>query len=403
MMTRTHHAGADGPARCSSCIGPVLMALIACTAWLAGCDTTPANTLFDEAPPLRDDPVVTAVEPSSGALAGIGTVTILGENFSTTPSENLVYFDDVRAEVLSASPTELVVETPRLPRSDIQIRVNVIGAEHFSNSVTYALESAVEEVGGVADFEESFAIATDEDHNLYVSLFANNASVGIKRILPDGTREDYISSTFKWDALAMKEGRLYGVRNVRAVFRFPEGGGDQEVWAVADDRSARFTELAVDQEGDVWVGGTGGNLYRIDESGRPEPVPMEGPVTGLAAHGGAIYAARTEEGISSVWRFPVTAGGLETGEKLLDLPPGVRAQSLAAARDGSLFVGTDADDPLVLIEADGTADTFYEGLLEPPAFSLAWGEGPNLFMSRTDLPGSPSTIIRINTQRDGPN
>ncbi len=404
MMTNTTYTSAGG--RLSAARLTLVIALLASTAWIGGCDTTPGDTLYDDAPQFRADPVVTAVEPEGSSLAGIGTITIRGENFSSNPSENLVYFDGVRAEVVSASPTELVVRSPNVPGEDVEVRLTVIGAEHFADTVTYVLTSAIEEVGGVADFEESFAIATDQEGNVYVSLFANNASVGIKRIPPDGMREDYIPTTFKWDALAMKDDRLYGVRNVRAVFRFPEGGGDQEVWAVAEDRSARFTELTVDGDGNVWVGGSGGHVYRIDEAGAMEAFAVEGTVTALAAHEGTLYAARTLDGVSTVWSHSLEGGVLGAGVQLLalsDIGAGVTALSLAVAQDGSVFVGTNADDPLVLVEPDGTSDTFYPGLLDPPAFSLAWGDGVHLYMSRPDLASAPSRMLRINTQRQGPN
>jgi hypothetical protein len=55
-------------------------------------------------------PTITSVFPSSGPVGS--QVTISGRNFSTVPSENLVRFGSVKANVVSASATQLVVTVP---------------------------------------------------------------------------------------------------------------------------------------------------------------------------------------------------------------------------------------------------------------------------------------------------
>jgi hypothetical protein len=373
--------------------------------FLLGCDTGPAETLFDPDRPFRPDPVISAVEPSNSSLAGVGTITIMGENFSPNPEENLVYFGNRRVTVVEASETQLTVQPPPEPGENLDLRVNVIGAEQFSNTTDYTLLAAVEEFGGVGDFEESSAIVTDEEGNVYVSMFASNASAGIQRISPDGTREPYIDTPFRWDALQVgDDGTVYGVRNVRAIFRFAPGGGAQEVWAVAPNTADRFVAMAQD-EAFIWVAGFGGSIYRVDAGGVLENFSVEGDVRALVIHEDFLYAATTQNGTSSVVRFPVDNGELGASETFFDVTefagPGVEALSLAATEEGALFVGTDGDDPLMLVEPDGSGDVFYPGLMDPPAFSLAWGEGSTLYMSRTDVVGMPSRIIKINTQREG--
>ena len=59
---------------------------------------------------LQSIPAITDFNPKSGA---IGTsVTITGTNFDPTPSNNIVYFGAVRAQVVSSSSTSLVVTAP---------------------------------------------------------------------------------------------------------------------------------------------------------------------------------------------------------------------------------------------------------------------------------------------------
>jgi hypothetical protein len=56
-------------------------------------------------------PVLLSFSPQSGRAGA--AVIITGENFSSVPAENIVFFGSVRAEVVSASPTQLSVIIPQ--------------------------------------------------------------------------------------------------------------------------------------------------------------------------------------------------------------------------------------------------------------------------------------------------
>jgi gliding motility-associated-like protein len=57
-------------------------------------------------------PTVTSISPSLG-VPNSTTVTITGTNFDSTPSQNIVFFNGVRATPLSASATQLTVKVPQ--------------------------------------------------------------------------------------------------------------------------------------------------------------------------------------------------------------------------------------------------------------------------------------------------
>jgi hypothetical protein len=389
--------------------GAGLTLLLAALVLVIGCDTS-GTSIYDEDPALRPDPQVSGIEPPNSAFAGVGTVTINGSNFSSVPDSNLVYFDGTQALVLEASPSRLVVESPNLPKEGIRVKVAVVGAENFSNEVSYTLEAAVEEFGGVADFEEPFAMTSDAEGNLYVSMFANGASVGIQQVTPDGTRSAFIDSDFPWNALAFKDdGYIYGVRGVRAVFRFPIDGGPRENWAILSDNSARLQALAFDDAGNAWTAGRGTEtIYRIDpvDDVSADNIATFGfapDVRALAVFDGALYAAGTDEQGGGVWRIPISGDALGTPERFFSFPESagpVEPLALAFAANGDLFVGTDVDDPVWLVMPDGTGAPYFPGLLTPPARSLAWGTGTNLFMSQGDSEAAEGRIIRISAQRE---
>ena len=91
-----------------------LLVLILFIALFSNCGEDPTPSLFDPDAPQGATPQIAEIIPAGSTLSGIGQVTIKGQNFSTVPAENFVFFNDVRAEVVSASTTELTVKTPIL-------------------------------------------------------------------------------------------------------------------------------------------------------------------------------------------------------------------------------------------------------------------------------------------------
>ncbi|BAU52453.1 FG-GAP-like repeat-containing protein [Mucilaginibacter gotjawali] len=59
---------------------------------------------------LAQVPVITSFSPASGPVGS--TVTIVGNNFNTTPSANVVYFGAAKATVTSATKSQLTVTVP---------------------------------------------------------------------------------------------------------------------------------------------------------------------------------------------------------------------------------------------------------------------------------------------------
>jgi hypothetical protein len=394
---------------------------------LTGCDTNADDSLYDPDLPSVQDPQITDVLPGADevVLAGIDVVTILGTNFSATADENLVYFDEVRAEVIEASPTELRVRAPNLPSPDLEVRVAVLGAENFSNGVSYRLVPAVEQFGDISPTEEPTGLGSDDLGNAYVSLFNEGDPEGIKRITPEGERSDYFATTFPWSDLAIgPDGALYGVRGVQAVFRLPEGGS-QEVWQVVAS-SARLGSLAFGPDGTLWSGSREGNAYRVAADGESfEEFILPGTIQDLVVFGGALYVAVTQEGEGSrVLRLPIDGeGDLGEAETYVDVSATFEAEALALAfaQDGTLFIGTNSGgfteveqrNPIIMVTPGGSAEVLYPGVLGPEETatsvrvrSFAWGPETGLYaVRRFETRGQVTDIffdlVRIETRRQG--
>ena len=380
---------------------------------LAGCDTE-GTSLYDPDRPVLPDPVVQDVSPTGSALAGIDVLTITGQNFSATLEQNLVYFGSVRGTMLEATPTMLRVVAPNTPGDDVSVRVAVIGAENYSNAVSYDLINAAAPIGGIAQSEEVFGIAPDGAGGAFVSVFREGSSAGIQRLAPDGSRSLYFDTTFPWSGLAFNtDGVLYGVRGARAIFALPEGGS-QQVFAVAPN-GFTFNAITTDADGNVWVGGdnTGGPgaraIYKIDPAGELTAFPFEARVRDMIVYDGFLWAVgRAASGAAKVWRFPLSGGALGAAEEVVTVFQNETntAFALAASADGALFIGTDAADPLLVYE-NGALSPLYPGILTAPATGLAWGEGSGLYLVRGRVVGPGGDVvvlpnlIRVETRRTG--
>ncbi|RYC67509.1 MULTISPECIES: IPT/TIG domain-containing protein [Spirosoma] len=106
-------------------IAGVFVAVSACTN-----DETPA--------PVTS---ITSISPTSAPVGS--TIVITGTNFNTTPASNSVTFGTVPAQVVSATPTQLVVTVPANPGNPISVAANGQTAQ-FSGQFSLANKPVVE-------------------------------------------------------------------------------------------------------------------------------------------------------------------------------------------------------------------------------------------------------------------
>jgi len=384
----------------ASVIGCVLAFLIVSS----GCDSGTAPSLYDPDRSSISDPMIETVLPAGSALAGVDVITITGTNFSTQPSENLVYFGTDRGNVLEASATQLQIFAPNSPQPELQLRMSVVGAENFSNSVSYGLDAPFIEFGDVKDFEDIYGIATDDAGNLYASLVAFDLAVGIIQINPDGERSDYITSTFPWTDIEFgPDNTLYAVRSVRALFSVPKDGTNLAVFAVIPNSATRLNSIAIDSDDRVWTSGTNADIYRINPDKSIHTYDFEPDVRDLVLFGDHLYVAGVQGDRGMIWRFPVDASGdLGAAEDVYDFESSdVTPYALAFSEDGHLYVGVDDTDPVLLINPDGDGEILYPNVLMQPARKFTWGLEDQLFAATNSSDTFPSGVIRIKTRRIG--
>ncbi len=383
---------------------------------VVACETPESASLFDEDYNKGTTPVISAVSPEGGYFAGFEEVTISGSNFTANTTELFVYFNNVRAEIVSASPSQIVVKTPNLVADSIGIKVGVLGVEAFSNSVKYRLQALFRTAVSFPDNENPWAAGYDSDNNYYVSYDASGAPAGVKKVASDG--ETVINPAFgtaqSWFFRSVKvgpDGSVYMVRGgaVPFVYRIDPSGGTPSTWGRGIGRTE---DITIDEAGNVWSGGTNeGNasnarLNRISPAGAVVRFPFDATIYALDYFDGHIYVAGTKENVSYVWKVELLAdlvpGPEQVVANLTEAGGEGRPTAIAVAADGTVFVGMNETKPLYQVTPSGQVSQMYPGIIPGTILKMEYLDGTqNLLMTLLPTTGN-NRVISLNVQKDAP-
>lgn len=378
------------------------------------CEEDTPGSLFDPDERGNPAPEITAVDPPDGSLAGVGIVTITGNNFSPILHQNMVYIGTRAAHVLEASETQLVVRAPNEIGDTLRLRVAVAGAIAFSNEIVYSLEPAIELHGTLTDAQTPWAIAADIDGNVYVSISRAGASDGVQKVKADGTLEEYVPPRIpRYDGMKFgPDGSLYLVRNLRLIARVPPGGGTEENWLPLRV-GTRFVDMDFDEHGYLWVVGHNDAIFRVDVGDQSvDEFPFNADIRSVRYFDGYLYVSAVKDvngsTTSGIWRFAVdNASNLGEQELYFHFSEqygsnNAIALAITFSADGYMYVGTNGPDGIIVVNPGGDGwESLYPGLILPTGMIFAWGDGPNLYYTRGETGNNDQALIRINTQREG--
>jgi hypothetical protein len=356
--------------------------------FVSGCDNPKTGSLFDPNAAYRPQPTIASVSPTGSAFAGMDSVLITGANFSTVLAENSVLFNTTAATLVGATATQITLIAPLVPADSVALRVSVSGSDKFSNTFQYKLVAGIAAFGSLGSSELGSALATDATGNLYAGFSAASVEAGILKITPAGVRSSYAPGTAgvaAWSGFKMGPGGyIYGVRNVRAIYRYAPGGGSSAaLWTQVVGTT--FTDFDFDQSGNMWVGGNNSNIYRIAQDKTVTPFPFVGFVHSLRVYNGYLYfSAKTDAG-EKVWRAQISVSGLGTPEIYFDFASAYPTNvplAITFSSDGILYIGTDSPDGLVVVNPNKTYSApfaAYKSIYSPAFLSLAWGATNDLY------------------------
>lgn len=388
---------------------------------LIHCAKEPTPSLYGLKPSyeVKPDPTITAVEPASGAFAGIDMVTIKGTNFD--PSEDYkhtrVYFEGKKAQIVSMTSTEINVMAPVLAGDSLTIKVQVDGAQLFGIFTPYKLEFAEIEYGGITGAYDAYGIACDNNENLYVSL----AEGKVLKVTPDGEQIDYITQdqgvTGFFKTMKMGPGGVIYASRTRYLYQIAAGGDS----LTRTKMKKAINDFDFDANLNIYyVTKFASYLVKPDMSESKVASYSHVIMSSCRVYDGYLYVAGLYNGADTshvkkgIWRHKILDDG-QLGEQELVFDwhkyyswAGAGVPSILAitfAEDGDLYVGadsTDISDAITVIHPDAegkylpeNAEPLYDVVLMPPATSFCWGSDQYLYVNRRSNSNDLKRIIRV--------
>lgn len=396
--------------------------LFSVATWFTGCNESVEPSLY---PPDRESapqPVIHALLPPDSTFAGVGTMTIQGENFYPKQpynDYNQVWFNKVKADIQSMTETEIIIATPNLIADSIQVKIAVWRAELFSEPVLYKLKAAVDTTFGRLDdypkVYQAYGIASDANNNVYVScqVYATPNFGQILKITPDGESTVFVQKTSFLRANAMKMGpqnKLYVAMSAGRVkqIRTIDESGTEEAFANIPKIPR---DLDFDINGNLWVVGQT-SLYRVLNDGTvEEKMTYSIDLKSVRVYEGYLYVAGADESLSEqkILRYQINNDGSLGSEELVldaaaqDWLSGVMITAITFSANGEMYLGTDGyPDALFLFDPlTNQHEVVYPGLIIPKIHALNWGEGKFLFATQQSTKDNTSNVIKIDLNKFG--
>lgn len=357
----------------------------------SGCAEDPQESIWDPNFETDPQPIIERIEPADSAYAAIDEITIYGENFSSNPEYNQVWFDKTKLELISSSTNELKVLAPFIISDNVEVKVIVQTAVMPSNEKSYKL---LEGIGQYYPFssekgEAPYAICYDKEGNLYVSLVINDVGDGVKKITPTGEISEYAprgqARERNWTGMKFgPDGHLYASKNNRGVFKLYEGVEvASRPWVITSNNVYDFD---FDANGNMWAAGKGNNIYNINYlDSTSVDFPFECDAKAIRVFQNHLFVGGLKDDIQGVWKFNINGEEIGEGELYFDLTGYDEAGEVRAInflQNGTMILGTDLDDPILLVTPTKEVSKLYEGNLNPMVYSFTSGHGKYLLYSR---------------------
>lgn len=276
------------------------------------------NDQLVEGPDFKDQHLgISKLSPESG-LAGT-RVTISGTGFNAVAAQNTVTFNGTTGTVVSATETSMVVIAPEgFSSGPLKVSANnltAIAPSDFNRAGVITLAGGPANSDITLDAFRNGSIAVDGSGNVFILELLKNR---VKKITPQGIVSIFAGST---SGLA---GNVNGT-GAAALFRFTTSSG-----------------MAVDEQGNLFIGDTGNQVIR--------KVTAQGVVSTFAINLGNAGRVSIDEngilyaisGFTSVWkvdkdgtRIAINANGMDEAVR-----PAIFGGAYYSVSNESIFLGT---------------------------------------------------------------
>lgn len=381
----------------------ISLLIIAAMKFFTGCKYDVAEPMWDKEFPEAPTPAITQVNPPQ-ATPGINTITIQGTNLDVNGT--MVFFDNITADIVSSSPTKIIVRRPNLVTDSSYIKVVPNQALIVAKYGPYKIDKVLDRYGSFLDNLQLSALAVDKNENLYV---VEAASRNIVKVTPDGQKSIIgLATRPPTDVKIGPDEKLYMPGNNRSIDIVDLNTGEVKEWLrLPAGKVVRFGDF--DANGYFYTGGTRTDLVIIapDLSVKSAGVYTTDEILAIRVFNGYVYVASRKAGTqesAKIWRHPIDgSGNVGTRELVLDLSTNSEFSSrlirgLVFSENGIMFIATDSSNPILIFDpASNQLDYFYKSILPPYCKNFYWGNGTFLYLIIGDTAaGQEWTVYRVN-------
>jgi len=301
---------------------------------------------------------VTSVTPVEGYLKEV--ITIRGSGFNTTPEYNLVSFGKKVGNVVSATETELKVETPNVTGETVKVKVAIKGSEFWSNEVDFKFKEAVNVIAD--DINWPNGVEADSLGNVYVGSAGDEV---IYKITSDGTESEFaalpISGSIGWGPGNL----LYACEQWEGkIVRISADGSTVEDYVTDLTQPIDFDW---DESGNMYIVENDVGIAMYDGQVITRVAELSDSPKCCRVFGNYLYV--TEVWGGKIWRYEITGGGLGTGEIILE---GDSPLGLEFDKDGTMYYTEAWETSLYSVKQDGSTETLFEEQLMTPMHYLTY-------------------------------
>ncbi len=357
--------------------------------------------------PTYSAPVITDIEPHN-SIAAL-EIKIIGDNFSPLVENNSVYVSGNKAQIKSASNTEICIYRPNLAGDSLTFKVVVKGAFTIAEYSPYKLESMTSTVDVFNAADNVAMLAIDANNNVYGA--SNNV---VYKVTPAGERTSF--GTYSGRVSSMRigpAGYLYIQKNNNnQLSRIAPDGGKLQLFFTLPKKVSFFD---FDQNGNIFLGGNTSGLVimKSDSTASALGIYDEFDIKAVRVFEGYVYVAAAYTGsdpsipVTAIWKNQILNPNGDLGDKMLVYDwansgdfAGAEVFDITFSQDGDLYIACDYTDPVLIVHPDGSSETLYKNILLSPIASLVWDNSHYLYLRRS-ASYQAIQVVRVEMNKPG--